>query len=303
MERFYGNRPILQAMRMAHDNSASVESAAAAETLLQHIVVGTDASTAVTLLAGEGFRCPPPLGQHVNCALQVSGSFGFTDWSVDLQFDDGAVLSGAKVIEVEHILIAFGLHGRTRRCEPAAPVSAPCPRRRPGSIPANGSYALPRSGSVSRWKNVMRKSTVAAVCLVAACLIAAVVVGRTVSPSYSHRYRLTVSVEVDGEVHTGIKRHRGDLAPASGFRKRCRAQLGDRGRAAFVDLGGQGAIVAGFTDRGCPVGFEERTTGCEMDCGARFRQYEQRPREARLASIERSPTTRARQHAPVHVVL
>jgi hypothetical protein len=100
MERFYRNRPILQAMRVARDDYASVESAAAAEAMLRHIVVGTDAKTAIAALAGEGFRCteqPPSLGRLVNCGLRVSGPLGYTNWTIELQFDDGTVLTGAKV--------------------------------------------------------------------------------------------------------------------------------------------------------------------------------------------------------------
>jgi uncharacterized protein (DUF2147 family) len=101
MERFYRNRPILQAMRMAQeDDHASVESAAAAEALLRHVVAGTDAETTIAVLAGEGFRCakhPPSSGAPVACGLQVSGPFGYTNWTIDLQFDDAALLTGAKV--------------------------------------------------------------------------------------------------------------------------------------------------------------------------------------------------------------
>jgi hypothetical protein len=100
MERFYRGRPILQAMRMAQDDHASIESAVAAEALLQHIVLGADARTAISLLAGEGFGCteqPPSLGRHMNCGLRVSDPFGYTNWTIDLQFDDAARLTGAKV--------------------------------------------------------------------------------------------------------------------------------------------------------------------------------------------------------------
>ncbi len=100
MERFYRNRPILQAMRMAQDDHARVESAAAVEALLQHVVVGTDAETAIAALAEEGFGCtkqPPFSNQHASCRLRVSAPIGFTDWSVDLQFDAAAGLTDAKV--------------------------------------------------------------------------------------------------------------------------------------------------------------------------------------------------------------
>jgi hypothetical protein len=90
----------------------------------------------------------------------------------------------------------------------------------------------------------MRKAAVIVVCLVGACLIAAVVVGRAAFPSYSHRYRLTVSVEVDGEVHSGSSvievtwRGQPEIGDVGAF------QPSIRGQAAFVDLGRHGAIVA-----------------------------------------------------------
>jgi hypothetical protein len=101
MERFYRNRPILQAMRIAQeDDHASVESAAAAEALLRHVVAGTGAKAAIAALAGEGFSCakqPPSSSAPVACGVHVSGPFGYTDWSVNLQFDAAALLTGAKV--------------------------------------------------------------------------------------------------------------------------------------------------------------------------------------------------------------
>jgi hypothetical protein len=50
LERFYRDRPILQAMRMAHDDPPSVESAAAAEALLRYVPLGTDATAAIAIL-------------------------------------------------------------------------------------------------------------------------------------------------------------------------------------------------------------------------------------------------------------
>jgi hypothetical protein len=99
LERFYRDRPILQAMRMAHDYPPSVGSAAAAEALLQRVPVGTDAATAISILSGEGFGCgkPRPAGERVQCGTRASGPFGFTIWTVELQFDASALLSGAKV--------------------------------------------------------------------------------------------------------------------------------------------------------------------------------------------------------------
>jgi len=102
LERFYRDRPILQAMRLARDNPPSVDSAAAAAALLQHVPAGTDASTAIARLSGEGFDCaeqPPSWGGHVQCGTRASGPLGWTSWAVDLQFDAAARLTDAKVTQ------------------------------------------------------------------------------------------------------------------------------------------------------------------------------------------------------------
>jgi hypothetical protein len=102
LERFYRDRPILQAMRLARDNPPSVDSAAAAAALLQHVPAGTDASTAIARLSGEGFDCgeqPPSWGGYVQCGTRASGPWGWTSWTVDLQFDAAARLTGAKVTQ------------------------------------------------------------------------------------------------------------------------------------------------------------------------------------------------------------
>jgi hypothetical protein len=102
LERFYRDRPILQAMRLARDDPPSVESAAAAAALLQHVPVGTDATTAIARLSGEGFDCvaqPPSSGGHRQCSTRASGPFGWTSWTVELQFDASARLTGAKVTQ------------------------------------------------------------------------------------------------------------------------------------------------------------------------------------------------------------
>jgi hypothetical protein len=70
------------------------------------------------------------------------------------------------------------------------------------------------------------------------------VVWHTAFPSYSHRYRLTVSVEVDGEIHSGSSvievtwRGQPEIGDVGAF------YPSTRGQAAFVDMGRHGAIVA-----------------------------------------------------------
>ncbi len=90
----------------------------------------------------------------------------------------------------------------------------------------------------------MRKAAVTVVCLVAACLIAAVVVGRTAFPSYSYRYRLTISIALDGQVHTGssVIEIIWQAQPVPGIGGPFQSRI--RGQATFVDLGTRGAIVA-----------------------------------------------------------
>jgi hypothetical protein len=86
----------------------------------------------------------------------------------------------------------------------------------------------------------MRSLGVVAVCLI----IGAVVVWEMAFPSYSHRYRLTASVEVDGEVHSGSSvievtwRKQPEFGDVGPFKSTM------RGQATFVDLGKRGAIVA-----------------------------------------------------------
>jgi hypothetical protein len=98
--RFYGARPILQAMREARDDNATIDSIAAGEALLRYVPVGTVATTALAAFSSEGFSCakkPPSPGDHVECGLQVFEPFGYTYWIVGLQFDDSALLTAATV--------------------------------------------------------------------------------------------------------------------------------------------------------------------------------------------------------------
>lgn len=81
---------------------------------------------------------------------------------------------------------------------------------------------------------------------VALTLLIAGVIGwyKASFPTYSYRYRLTISVELDGKVHTGSSvieiLHIGQphIPDAGSFIPQV------RGQAAFVDLGPAGAIVA-----------------------------------------------------------
>ena len=81
-------------------------------------------------------------------------------------------------------------------------------------------------------------------CLIVACLIGTVVAWKLAFPTYTHRYRLTIVVSIDGEVHTGSSVievsyiGQPSLGGASPFFPVV------RGQATFVDLGQRGAIVA-----------------------------------------------------------
>jgi hypothetical protein len=87
--------------------------------------------------------------------------------------------------------------------------------------------------------------------LVAAFVIGAAVVWQVAFPTYTHRYRLTVSIEIDGQVHTGSsvieiayvgQPEIGDVGPFAPPRV--------RGQAPVVDLGEHGAIVAALLPGG-----------------------------------------------------
>lgn len=99
-DHFYRVRPILQAMRDAGEG-ATENSPSAREALSRHVPIGTDAATAVADLAGEGFGCakqPPSSEARVVCRLRgptVLG--GWTDWTVELHFDESGHLSWANV--------------------------------------------------------------------------------------------------------------------------------------------------------------------------------------------------------------
>lgn len=62
--------------------------------------------------------------------------------------------------------------------------------------------------------------------------------------TYSYRYRMTISIEVDGQAHTGssvievIWKRRPDFGNGAGYLSSV------RGQAVFIDIGSHGAIVA-----------------------------------------------------------
>ncbi len=75
-------------------------------------------------------------------------------------------------------------------------------------------------------------------------LLAAVGACQLIYPSYTHRYRLTLEVESDGQVRTGlgvveVKWHR---QPEFGLAPPWRSEV--RGQAVLVDLGRHGALLA-----------------------------------------------------------
>jgi hypothetical protein len=92
-------------------------------------------------------------------------------------------------------------------------------------------------------QKLMRTLGTIALCVVV--LIVGLVVGyKTMFPTYSYRYRLTVAVEIDGQVHKGssaievIWTGQPYIPGAGSYFPHI------AGQAAFVDLGSRGAIVA-----------------------------------------------------------
>lgn len=84
-----------------------------------------------------------------------------------------------------------------------------------------------------------------AIAIILAGLVCAVVAWKVVFPTYTHRYRLTISIEVDGQVHTGSS-----VIEIAYVRQPELPSVGDfapprvRGQAPFVDLEQYGAVVA-----------------------------------------------------------
>jgi hypothetical protein len=112
-------------------------------------------------------------------------------------------------------------------------------------------------------------------------------------PDYSYRYRLTLSIETDGEVHTGSSVIEvvwsggipfGDVGPYV---------EGRRGQATFIDLGKRGAVVAvllapSYTERGIAV-WPEGTDVVWLASRAfgAVRETEALPLQERLARLTR----------------
>jgi len=88
---------------------------------------------------------------------------------------------------------------------------------------------------------ILGKLTIGFVALIAGVVVAY----KVIYPTYSHRYRLTLAIEVDGQVHTGssvievrFKRQPRFLPDVAEY------AIGVHGQAALVDLGPHGVIVA-----------------------------------------------------------
>jgi len=92
--------------------------------------------------------------------------------------------------------------------------------------------------------------------IVGACVAALVALYWLNFPTYSHRYRLTISVEADGQVHSGSSvieiRFRFWPQFVAGLSGGGQYAVDVRGQAVFVDLGAHGALVASlvsYTDQ------------------------------------------------------
>lgn len=78
--------------------------------------------------------------------------------------------------------------------------------------------------------------------------MAAVAAYSLVFPTYEYRYRLTINIEIDGQLHSGSSIidvawvGQPDLGDAGPFQPRL------RGQATFVDLGSHGALVAALNN-------------------------------------------------------
>lgn len=100
--------------------------------------------------------------------------------------------------------------------------------------------------------------------IIAASLLAIIAVAvlayKTAYPTYSHRYRLTIAIEIDGQTYTGSSvieaRWVGQptLGSASPFIPKV------RGQGALVDLGSRGAIVAALH----PPSYRDGSVGADI---------------------------------------
>lgn len=97
-DRFYRARPVLQAMKEAHDWGSTNNSIPARDVLLRHIPLGTAEADARTILSRQGFGCGKLSASHVlDCQLRAKATLGYTHWIIDLQFDSTDHLVDAKV--------------------------------------------------------------------------------------------------------------------------------------------------------------------------------------------------------------
>ncbi|SRR6266702_4261230 len=94
----------------------------------------------------------------------------------------------------------------------------------------------------------MRALGIIALCVLVP--IVGLVVGyKIMFPTYSYRYRLTVAIEIDGQVHSGSSVIEVVWRGAPEFGDVGPYHPGIRGQAAFVDLGEHRAVVAVLTAR------------------------------------------------------
>jgi hypothetical protein len=116
VDRYYAERPILQAMRSVHDGVWSNNSEPARSALLQHVTLGTDSQSATAALSIESFSCAATRrpsnessrylgglehvevnGARLNCQLLAPARLGYTRWLIDLWFDESKRLLDVKV--------------------------------------------------------------------------------------------------------------------------------------------------------------------------------------------------------------
>jgi hypothetical protein len=97
---YYEKRPILHAMRVAPGLASWVDdSEPAKEALFKRLPPGTNLSTAIAALVGEGFQCGDTSSTRsmAICGLDVQEGFVTTFWSIRLSFGDDGRLTDAKI--------------------------------------------------------------------------------------------------------------------------------------------------------------------------------------------------------------
>jgi hypothetical protein len=118
-----------------------------------------------------------------------------------------------------------------------------------GSAPLDGvtfsqssrrDHVVEGNGASATWGNKIMRS----LGILTACLIGVVLVWQVAFPTYSYRYRLTVSIEIDGQAHTGSSVIEVTFRPRPDFGNGAGYLPGIRGQAVFVDLAARGAVIA-----------------------------------------------------------